>query len=134
MQEVTAAPRVILLVDDEPGLRHFIHRLLEEHGYKVREAGDGVEALEAVRTGPEQVDLVVSDLVMPRLNGIQLLHALAAENPELPVLLISGYGAVELPALGVRAPCAVLAKPVAEEVLLAQVERCLRPRADPLTH
>ena len=68
------------------------------------------------------------DLIMPRLNGVQLVQILSVETPELPFVLISGYAPPELAAFGVVAPCGVLAKPLVEEVFLAQVKRCLRQR------
>jgi CheY-like chemotaxis protein len=74
------------------------------------------------------LDLVVSDLAMPRLNGIQLTQVLSVESPEIPVVLVSGYAAAELEAMGIVAPCGMLAKPLVEDVFLAEVKRCLRQR------
>jgi CheY-like chemotaxis protein len=122
------AVRRILVVDDERDVRFMIRRLLDEVGYHVFEAGDGLQALELVRAGPDLLDLVVSDLIMPRLNGLQLVQILSVETPELPFVLISGYAPPELAAFGLVAPCGVLAKPLVEEVFLAEVKRCLRQR------
>jgi CheY-like chemotaxis protein len=122
------ARRRILVVDDEPDVRRVIRRLLDEDGYRVHEAGDGAQALEFVRSARGLLDLVVSDIAMPRLNGVQLLEALATEMPELPCLLISGYAAPELQRIGIPAPCGVLAKPLQVDAFLAEVRRCLRQR------
>jgi CheY-like chemotaxis protein len=123
-----ATRRQILVVDDEPNVRVMIRRVLDEVGYRVFEAGDGLQALELVRAGPDLLDLVVSDLIMPRLNGVQLVQILSVETPELPFVLISGYAPPELAALGVVAPCGMLAKPLVVDVFLAEVQRCLRQR------
>ena len=118
----------ILVLDDEPDVRLIIRRLLDEQGYQVHEAGDGLQALEMVRAAPGLLDLVVSDLAMPRLNGIQLVQVLSVESPEIPFVLVSGYAVPELKAMGIVAPCGMLAKPLVEDVFLAEVKRCLRQR------
>jgi DNA-binding NtrC family response regulator len=64
--------------------------------------------------------------VMPRLNGVELLQALAESHPGLPVILISGYATAVLAELGIAAPCGILPKPFAAERLLAEVKRCIR--------
>ncbi|MGN6393637.1 MAG: response regulator [Gemmatimonadales bacterium] len=120
--------RRILVVDDEPGVRRIIQRMLEESGYQVYEAGDGRMALDLVRTAPELLDLVVADIAMPRLNGIALMQVLAVEIPELPCVLISGYAPPELEQFGLTPPCGVLRKPLVEPEFLAEVRRCLRNR------
>jgi two-component system, cell cycle sensor histidine kinase and response regulator CckA len=116
----------ILLVDDEPAVRRFAARVLSDGSYLVTEAGDGAEALALVRAGALAIDVVVSDVVMPRLNGVELLQALAASHPRLPCILMSGYASGQLEGMGIAAPCALLAKPFAAERLLAEVQRCLR--------
>jgi two-component system, cell cycle sensor histidine kinase and response regulator CckA len=115
----------ILVVDDEPVVRRFTCRVLEEAGYRVATAVDGAEALHLVRERGEPVRVVVSDIVMPRLNGVELLEALSVSHPKLPVILMSGYAPAQLAQRGIAAPCSVLAKPFAPDVLLAEVRRCL---------
>jgi CheY-like chemotaxis protein len=122
------APPQVLVVDDDDQVRRFIVRVLQEEGFGVHEAPDGHEALEYVRAAPAFLDLVVSDVVMPRVNGVELVEALAAWWPDLPCILISGYAPPQLAELGIVPPCAVLTKPVPREVLLAEVRRCLRKR------
>jgi len=121
---------MILVVDDEPSIRRFAARALLEEGFAVREAADGAQALEIVRAGG--VSVLVSDVVMPRLNGVQLMEALARSHPHLPVLLMSGYAAPELEGMGIAAPCGLLTKPFSAERLIEEVRRCLGG-ADPLT-
>jgi two-component system cell cycle sensor histidine kinase/response regulator CckA len=123
-----ASGRQVLVVDDEPSVRRIMARLLHEAGYSIHEAKDGLEALELVHSAPELLDLVVSDIVMPRLDGVSLVQRLAAVCAELPCILVSGYGTSQLEALGIAAPCGILTKPVPPEVLLDEVRRCLRQR------
>ena len=84
----TPAPTV-LLVEDDPAVRRVAGRALVRAGLSVVEARDGFEALE-LASG--QVDLVVADLVMPRMDGHELVRRLRLRRPKLPALLISGYG------------------------------------------
>ncbi|HEU5041214.1 MAG TPA: response regulator [Gemmatimonadales bacterium] len=118
----------VLVVDDEATVRRFAARVLESDGYQVHEAGDGLEALTLLRSGPGAVDCVVSDIVMPRLNGVELLEAISVHVPGLPVILMSAFGAAQLAERGIASPCAVLAKPFAPEELLIEVRRCLASR------
>jgi two-component system cell cycle sensor histidine kinase/response regulator CckA len=122
-------PPRILVVDDEPSVRRFAARALLEEGFAVTEAADGQEALAAVHAGG--VSALVSDIVMPRVNGVQLMETLARSHPRLPVILMSGYATRELEGLGIAAPCGVLAKPFTVERLVEEVRRCL-DGADPM--
>jgi two-component system cell cycle sensor histidine kinase/response regulator CckA len=115
----------ILVVDDEPAVRRFASRVLREAGYAVEEAADGMDALSLIRSGAVEFDAIVSDIVMPRMNGVELLQLLSQERPRLPVILISGYGSDQLNGRGIAPPCGVLAKPFSPELLLAEVRRCL---------
>ncbi|HEX2251070.1 MAG TPA: response regulator [Gemmatimonadales bacterium] len=118
----------VLVVDDEAAVRRFAARVLQREGFEVLEAADGVEALELVKTGQPTVDVVVSDIVMPRLNGVELMEALAPIRPDLPVILMSGYATAALSELGIATPCSILMKPFQAERLLAEVQRCLARR------
>ena len=119
----------VLVVDDELGVRQFASRVLREAGYGVEEAADGMDALRRIRTEMLDLDAVVSDIVMPGMNGVQLLQSLSLERPRLPVILMSGYGAEQLSGRGIVSPCGVLAKPFPGEVLLAEVRRCIQLEA-----
>ena len=80
----------ILLVEDDASVRRFARRSLESFGYQVVEAGDGVEAL-AVADGLARLDLLVSDITMPRMQGTELARRLSEERSDFGVLLISGH-------------------------------------------
>jgi two-component system cell cycle sensor histidine kinase/response regulator CckA len=123
-----AHARTVLVVDDEDTVRRFTARVLTSDGYQVHEAADGLAALALLRSGTELVDCVVSDIVMPRLDGVRLLEEISREVPGLPVILMSAYGAAQLADRGIAAPCAVLHKPFAPDRLLEEVRRCLASR------
>ncbi|MEP6686830.1 MAG: response regulator [Gemmatimonadales bacterium] len=116
----------ILVVDDEPVVRRFAVRVLKAEGFLVYEAADGVDALRLLQEEAPDVDAVLSDIVMPRLNGVELLQVLSTTHPQVPVLLMSGYASTELEGMGIAAPCAILTKPFPAEHLVEEVRRCLR--------
>lgn len=106
----------ILVVEDEPVIRELMAILLEDEGFTVRQAGDGLAALEMLEQ--HRIDLVLSDVKMPRLDGASLVHRLRARGDAIPVVLMSAvYAEVDLP--GVR----FLHKPVNCEHLLADHHR-----------
>lgn len=79
----------ILVVDDEPGIRELLLDILNFLGYQSLMAANGVEALETLAR--DKVDLIISDIRMPLMNGIELLKAIKRQNLEIPFILISGY-------------------------------------------
>lgn len=81
----------ILYVEDEPALADVGRRRLERLGYAVTVAEDGEDALKRFREAPEKVDVVVTDYLMPRMNGLELARALKEVRPELPIVLLTGY-------------------------------------------
>jgi two-component system, cell cycle sensor histidine kinase and response regulator CckA len=81
----------VLLVEDEEAVRAFAARALSSRGYQVVEAGTGLEALSAMEKSGSEVDLVVSDVVMPEMDGPTLLKELRRRRPEMKVIFISGY-------------------------------------------
>ena len=118
------APRTILLVDDEAAVRSFVGAILRRENFHVLEAGDGIEALElAQRAGP--IDLLVTDVRMPRMDGIALSRAFYDVHPDTPVLFISGYpldlDTVPRPA----GTCCYLPKPFTRQALMDAVIQCL---------
>jgi DNA-binding NtrC family response regulator len=123
--ERTGPETSVLVVDDETAVRRFAARVLERAGYGVFEAEDGAEALELLQDGASAVSVVVSDVVMPRLNGVELMLALSESRPDLPVVLMSGYATAALQELGIAVPCGVISKPFPAERLLDEVRRCL---------
>jgi two-component system, OmpR family, response regulator len=79
----------ILFVEDEPLARKLFCQVLRDEGYRVMEAGDGTEALDLLQT--QHVDLVISDFMMPKMQGTKLVEHLHFFHPGIPVMLITGY-------------------------------------------
>jgi two-component system cell cycle sensor histidine kinase/response regulator CckA len=102
----------ILVVDDEIALRHILVRQLRSEGYRVLEAGYGLEALEVARNSPEPIDLVLSDIVMPGMIGTELAQRLLAEHPGIQVVLMSAHIVDELARPDRRWNVPVLRKPL----------------------
>jgi PAS domain S-box-containing protein len=123
----------ILLVEDELDVRRVVRAALQRAGHAVVEAANGVDALEVLQRGGEPFDLVISDVIMPRMNGRELHRELGQRHPGLPVLFISGYAfdVIRHRALlddGVD----LLMKPFTPRALLARVRELLeRSRSVP---
>jgi CheY-like chemotaxis protein len=117
---------VVLVVEDEDPVRAFILRTLEKGGYRVLEARDGVEALAAFENGGTPIDLVITDVLMPRMRGTELAARLAKLERRPKVLLISGYpDPAVFPDAEPAAESRVLKKPFGPETLLLMVRRTL---------
>ena len=91
---VTMHKSKVLVVDDEPAIREVLEMILQEWGYEVRLASDGMEAKEIVESFDP--DIVISDVVMPQLSGLDLLRALKAGNPARPVILVTAHASIDL--------------------------------------
>lgn len=123
---------LILLVDDEELLRSGVQEMLEIHGYAVITAQNGRIALECVDAHP--VDLIVTDLVMPKMDGIDFVEQLRKIKPDLPVIVVSGstrnimqrYGIDNIQVPGANAS---LPKPFRSVDLIAEIQRLLTPEA-----
>jgi two-component system cell cycle sensor histidine kinase/response regulator CckA len=89
--DLTGRSAVVLLVEDEEAVRRGGKRMLETRGYTVHEAGSGVEALEIMEELQGKVDIVVSDVVMPEMDGPTLLRELRKTYPDLKFIFVSGY-------------------------------------------
>jgi len=118
----------ILLVEDEDGLRSLNARGLRSRGYSVVEAANGVEAMEALEERNGAIDLVVSDVVMPEMDGPTLLKAMRERNPELKIIFVSGYAedAFEK-SLPANQQFAFLPKPFTLSQLVAAVKETMIP-------
>jgi PAS domain S-box-containing protein len=121
---VPFAPLSVLVIDDDPDVRGFIVTSLEEQGYRVREASDGREGLDAFER--DTPDLVVLDFIMPGLSGADVARRIRAKRPDQPILFVSGYSETE--AVKRTAPDALLlAKPFRAEALQKAVRSALAP-------
>jgi CheY-like chemotaxis protein len=118
----------ILLVEDTDNLRNLLQRVLEGNGFSVIPATDGAEALRLCQEHDGTIDLMVSDIVMPRLNGLQLSGQVRAAHPAMKFLFITGF-AEEFPELRelIKHGAIILEKPFLPSELLRRVEDTLNP-------
>lgn len=116
----------ILLAEDEVMVRGVARGILESLGYTVLEAGQGQQALEICRTSPEQIHLLLTDVIMPGMNGLELAKRVIALRPQTRVLFMSGYTAdVDLLDGAVRRAGAFLAKPFDRDTLGRKIRQVL---------
>ncbi|MGA0604147.1 cell cycle two-component system response regulator CpdR [Caulobacter sp. KR2-114] len=113
----------ILLAEDDDSLRGFLSRALERAGYEVTACADGDEAAAVL---DERWDLLLTDIVMPGMDGIEVARLAAARQPGLRIMFITGFAAVALSA-GDRAPAGakVLSKPIHLREIVAEVDRMM---------
>jgi PAS domain S-box-containing protein len=126
------APRVaatILLVEDQPDVRRFVVTVLEAHGYGVIEASNGNEAIALAGQHGARIDLLLSDVIMPGMSGVELAKQLRARAPSrrIPVIFVSGYTLDAIARGGILpADTALLDKPFTPEKLIAKIEEVLK--------
>jgi CheY-like chemotaxis protein len=131
-QERTAAEpsrrgsETILVAEDNDSVRSSLAELLESRGYRVLQARDGLHAVQIAREHQEPIDLLLSDIVMPRLNGNQAAARIAQLHPEAKILLITGYPAKAADRAAVRGP--LLFKPFSRAELAERVRATLEQR------
>jgi CheY-like chemotaxis protein len=118
----------ILLVEDETLLREGIQEILEAHGYVVIGAADGLEALEWL--GQATVNLIVTDLLMPNMNGVEFIKHVHADHPDIPIVVISGSNGTAMTRMGiesiqVQGTTASITKPFKAAELVAMVQKVL---------
>ncbi|MFI4976722.1 MAG: cell cycle two-component system response regulator CpdR [Caulobacterales bacterium] len=113
----------ILLAEDDDSLRGFLTRALERAGYDVTACADGEEAAAVLE---QEWDLLLTDIVMPGMDGIEVARIAASLHPGLRIMFITGFAAVALSASG-RAPAGakVLSKPIHLREIVAEVERMM---------
>jgi len=137
LSEPSQGPFCLLVADDEPTMRELLQRFLGDKGYQVLTAAHGREALEVL--GGHTCHLVITDLRMPQLDGMQLLLAIKESNPRLPVIFISGYGDTETVVAALKAGAEnFLPKPLDLRKLHQAVQQtlalsCIQPRPQAIT-
>jgi CheY-like chemotaxis protein len=122
----------ILLVEDDPGVRRVSVRILKAAGYTVIEARDGMHALEVFAAHANEIDLMVTDVVMPEMDGRHLAEKIHAQRPELKVLYLSGYTDDAIVRYGIsHAEMAFLQKPFSPSGLTDKVREILDQKPGP---
>ncbi len=116
----------ILVVDDETALVKIFQRMLKSMGYRVQAFSSSPDALEAFQAAPDSYDLVITDMNMPHMTGIELTRALISLKPQIPVIVCTGFSewitAEQVEALGIRA---VIMKPVLKSQMAEAIRRVL---------
>ena len=120
-------PWTVLVVDDEAMIRNIVGLILRRRGYRIVEAEDGQQALERFEAESD-IDLVLSDVLMPRLGGVELVRALRQRQPTLPVLFMSAYAGQDRFALQGDDLRLLLRKPFTPEQLVARLQQVLPAR------
>ena len=122
--------KVVLIVDDEAGMRDMLRWSLAESEFDIVTARDGVEAAAMLAAGG--VDLVVTDITMPRLGGFDVIEAAAATCPRTPVIVMTGFGTVEMAVHAMRRGASdFLLKPFDARHLSARIEETLTETGRP---
>ena len=83
----------ILIIDDEKAIRKTLSEILSYEGYKIDEAGDGEEGLKKVKE--KEYDVILCDIKMPKIDGIEFLEKAKEIGPDIPIIMISGHGTIE---------------------------------------
>lgn len=118
-------PKTILLVEDDKTTLMVLRKMLQQEGYRVLSANGGEEGL-TIATQQQNLDLLITDVIMPKLNGTDLAKRVRAARPDLPVLFISGLMQEAGVLGGQHRNQAFLPKPIVQEHLAAKVQRLLR--------
>lgn len=113
----------VLLVEDEAMVRNVTRSILTRSGYRVLEAENGQQALEVFRVNADAIDLVITDIGMPKMNGVRLARELVASNPNVRILLVSGNA--EEPDVPVEGRVHLLEKPYTAEGLTTAIGEVL---------
>ena len=112
----------ILVVEDELGIRELVRDVLQMAGYEVLIAPNSEEALREAQSYGKPIQLVITDLIMPGVDGLELSRRLKARQPDIKVILMSGYGEDRIDEVGgLQAGMAVLEKPFTTPILLSKV-------------
>jgi UDP-3-O-acyl N-acetylglucosamine deacetylase len=118
----------ILIVDDETQIRTTLRGILSDEGYRVLDADDALKALNLITA--QRPDLVILDIWMPHMDGIELLEQLKTREPELPIIVVSGHGTIETAVRATKLGASdFIEKPFSLDTLLRSVRRAMRKEA-----
>lgn len=120
--------RVILLVEDEEVVREVTARVLESGGYRVLQARGPKDALHVTSTHPGNIDLVLTDVVMPEMNGVELVEQILALRPELVTVFMSGYAQTDTFRKAAGRAATHIQKPFTVKSLLSRIAQALESK------
>jgi DNA-binding response OmpR family regulator len=123
---------VILIAEDEVMVRNLIRHILQAEGHEILAAADGYEALELSRKYDGTIDMLITDIKMPRMDGLALIEKLRKERPNMRILIMSGHFSEEL--RGQEAGFTFLRKPFPPGVFLDKVRKVLSDTPGERTH
>jgi nitrogen-specific signal transduction histidine kinase len=123
IERIASRGETILLAEDEAGVRKYTREILERYGYIILEASNGVEALSVARNHPAPIHLLLTDIIMPTMGGVELAEKFTVEFPRIPVLFMSGYSEQIMRHWNVLS--AYIQKPFTLSDLLTQVRELL---------
>ena len=123
MRSVYSSMPVSLVVDDEPSVRRYVSAILQREHFETLEAEDGAHGLQVVNQLGGGVDLIVSDIQMPNMDGVTFAHAVKNSFPDMPVILVSGYSEAD-------GGFEFVEKPFSPGALMKAVRNVLRRKAD----
>lgn len=114
---------VILIAEDEVVIRNLVRHILQAEGHEILAAADGYEALELSRRYAGNIDLLITDVKMPRMDGLELIEKLVKERPNIRVMVMSGHLSEEV--RGRQSGFAFLQKPFPPRAFLSKVKEVL---------
>lgn len=125
MNAQTTNSTVILLVEDESIVREITGEVLSHAGYQVLGSGSAREALQIAREHPGKIDLLLTDIVMPEMNGADLAHRMLSQRPDLVTVFMSGYAEQEVLRKTKLTSAVHIQKPFTVHALLSRVSEAL---------
>jgi two-component system, cell cycle sensor histidine kinase and response regulator CckA len=123
-------PTTVLVADDNDGVRELVVMILGRRGWTTLEAADGHEAVHLIDRAFQTIDLLVTDIVMPRVGGLEVLARARARRPDLPVLVMSVTNRQELPHGSIGSDVIFLQKPFTVQELIEATEMALSAAPD----
>lgn len=122
---------LVLVVDDEPDVRKIVRMTLEKAGYDVIEAEDGEKAIEQIKAGehPLTVDVMITDIRMPKINGVEAIKYFQQQFPRVPLIVLTGFPEMDMATEFLKQGVVdYLVKPVEGEKLKASVAKAIQQR------
>jgi CheY-like chemotaxis protein len=134
MSDCSAESRRVLVVEDAEAIRKMVCSMLHQSGYECLEAENGTQALQLMERHCGEIHLVLTDMIMPHMNGTELASHLSRLRPELPIIFMSGYTEDPVVRDVEQAGSVFLAKPFTAHTLLEKVGRVLNSRRNGCEH